>query len=185
MSNRLDSATVARLVKRLCTAQGRPFGVKAGELIELWYEKLSWCPASVVEQAVEAWIDEESKFPTPDRILYRVRKILAEQKHTTRQETPSGFCPWCHTEFKPVGYQTGLAKREDGAIVSRLRCRCPQAGMGWDTERALAYQDPATRNWRGDLRLVKPLGTGPGTGGDPVPVAEMVDGDAYEPPEAA
>jgi hypothetical protein len=184
MSNRLDSETVGRLVQRLCTAYGQPFGAKADALVSLWYDKLRWQPAGAVEQAVEAWIEHEPRFPTVDRMLARVRTILAEQKHATRQETPSGSCPWCHTEFTPAGYQLGRAKHEDGPVVGRLRCRCPQPGLGWDTERAQAYRDPATRNWRGDLRLVKPLGTGPGDGGDPVPVAEMV-GDAYEPPEAA
>lgn len=136
------------LVKRLARAFGKylPKGEETA-LVALWRDELARLDRQAIVEEFEYLMDAGGagkRFPTlPDfkAAVYRRIRLTEGREAARHHAAGSDICPTCRTPWTVAGYQMGMAKRDDGPVLGRLRCRCPQTGRGWDTPRARAWRD--------------------------------------------
>lgn len=195
--NEITKPVFGTLLDRLCVGyQYRIPEAWKAKTFEEYFKQVKRFDVGIVETAIEDLIAEPTRgFPRAGELRGRCFKAEKELK-ASQPEPPRGDvdrCPVCRAEFFVAGYESAT-----GVVVGRMRCKCPQGGRGWETEKAQAYRAPQVYGHAGfddskeALRRLVPSPAAVGIEGQvfeakarfhrpPVDVPEADRGDAWEP----
>ncbi|HEY4099572.1 MAG TPA: hypothetical protein VGM20_01710 [Gemmatimonadales bacterium] len=121
---------VREQVARLAAAfGGKPAAELAAFAVELQRATHNWTTGELFN-AITSSIQSSDHFP----------RIKVIKLHRAARETPQkaqgsfDVCNECGRHTYYAGFEF-----PDGTVKPRLRCDCPHAGAGWETEKAKAY----------------------------------------------
>jgi hypothetical protein len=142
--NQLDAITMARLVRELCAAHGKPFGAAAEAQVNVYYEALEDCNADEVERAVKTACRSFDRFPKPSALRALIFAGRPKRFGSDTPGDPSDTCQHCNTRYQWRRLPHWVKGDSPSTHAADLQCDCGWRLMvkGYATDDDLAEMGP-------------------------------------------